>query len=85
MSASIYLLTICLPLGTVLLIFGMRYASAVLQARARLANDEAYRQLAEKAAKAESENAAALSAIQASLADVQKRFTAIETLLKTVE
>lgn len=85
MSAPIYLLTICLPLLTVLLIFGMRYASAVLQARARLANDDAYRQLAEKAAKAESENAAALSAIQASLEDVQKRFTAIETLLKTVE
>ncbi len=85
MSAPIYLLTICLPLVTVLLIFGMRYASAVLQARARLANDDAYRQLAEKAAKAESENAAALSAIQASLEDVQKRFTAIETLLKTVE
>ena len=85
MSAPIYLTTICLPLLTVLIIFGMRYVSAVLQARARLANDDAYRQLAETAAAAESRNSAALSAIQASLEDVQKRFGAIETLLKTVE
>ncbi len=85
MSAPIYLITICLPLLTVLIIFAMRYASAVLQARARLANDDAYRQLAQKAAAAEDHNAAALTAIQASLEDVRQRFGAIETLLKTVE
>ena len=53
MTIALYLLTLCLPLGTILLIFGMRYVSAVLQARARLANDGAYRQIAEKAVTAD--------------------------------
>ena len=45
MSESLYLLSICLPLGAIVLVFGMRYFAATQQARARLANDEAYRQL----------------------------------------
>lgn len=85
MSEHLYLLTICLPLGTILLVFGMRYYSAVQQAKARLANGEAYRQIAEKAVAAESENATALSSIQAALADVRTRLTAIEKILKEVE
>jgi hypothetical protein len=85
MSEHIYLLTLCLPLGTILLVFGMRYFSAVQQAKARLANDEAYRQIAEKAVAVESENATALSSIQAALADVRTRLTSIEKILKEVE
>ena len=85
MSASIYLLTLCLPLGTILLVFGMRYFSAIQQARARLANDDAYRQIAEKAAAAQSETASALSAIQASLAEMKTRLGAVEKILKEVE
>ncbi len=34
MQAHIYLLTICLPLATVLIIFAMRYWSRVAQAKA---------------------------------------------------
>lgn len=41
MSAAIYLTTLCLPLGTILLVFGMRYFAQVQQAKARLANDDA--------------------------------------------
>jgi hypothetical protein len=85
LSASIYLLTLCLPLGTILLVFGMRYFSAIQQARARLANDDAYRQIAEKAAAAQSETASALSAIQASLAEMKTRLGAVEKILKEVE
>ena len=85
MSVFLYLLTICLPLATVLLIFGMRYVSAAQQAKARLANDDAYRRTAEKAAAAETETAAALTAIGATLADVGTRLAAIETILKQVE
>jgi len=85
MTELLYLLTICLPLATVLLVFGMRYFSAIQQARARLANDDAYRQLAEKAATAQAETATALSAIQAALADVRTRLTAVEKILKEVE
>jgi hypothetical protein len=43
MSEHLYLLTISLLLGTILLVFGMRYFSAIQQAKARLANDDAYR------------------------------------------
>ena len=43
MAEHIYLLTIALPMATVLLVFAMRYGSAVLQARAK-GMDEASRQ-----------------------------------------
>ena len=85
MSPPIYLFSICLPFATILLVFGMRYVSAVLQARARLANDDAYRLVAEKAATAQSDTAAVLSSIQAALADVRTRLTAVEKILKEVE
>lgn len=85
MAEHLYLLTITLPLATVLLVFGMRYVSAVQQAKARLANDGAYRQLAEKAATAQAETATALTAIQAALSDVRARLTAVEKILKEVE
>ncbi len=80
-----YLLTISLPLGTILLVFGMRYFSAVQQAKARLENDEAYRQIPEKAVAVQSANATLLSSIQAALAEVGTRLTAVEKILKEVE
>jgi hypothetical protein len=85
MSATIYLLTICLPLATILLVFGMRSYAAVQQARIRLANDDAYRLLAEKSAAAQAESAAALASIAANLGDLQARVVAIEKVLKEVE
>ena len=84
MSEGLYVFTICLPFVTILLVFGMRAVSSAVQARARLANDDAYRSIAQRAATAESEMAAALSAIQAAMADVRQRVAAIETVLKDV-
>ncbi|MES2319084.1 MAG: hypothetical protein V4631_16530 [Pseudomonadota bacterium] len=85
MSETIYLLTLSLPLATILLVFGMRAFAAVQQAKARLANDEAYRQLAEKAAAAQAAAATALASIDANLADVKARLAAVEKVLKEVE
>lgn len=85
MTELLYLLTLCLPLGTILLVFGMRYFSAVQQAKARLANDDAYRRIAETAANAQSDTAAALSSIEAALTDVRSRLVAVEKILKEVE
>ena len=85
MSESVYLLSIFLVLGTILLVFGMRAFSAVQQAKVRNASEATYRQIAEKAVAAASENTAALSSIQTSLADVRTRLTAIEKVLKEVE
>jgi hypothetical protein len=81
----LYLLTLVLPLATVLIVFGMRYYAAVQQAKARLANDDAYRQLAESASAAQSQIATSLAAMAADLSDVRARMTAVETILKAVE
>jgi hypothetical protein len=85
MSERVYLLTICLPLATILLVFGMRYLSAVMQARARLASDEAYRQLAEKTAASHTAAATALASIDATLAELKARVAGVEKVLKEVE
>ena len=85
MTAIFYLLTLVLPLATILIVFGMRYYVAVQQARARLANDDAYRQLAESASAAQSRIATSLAAMEANLSDVRTRMAAIEIILKAVE
>jgi Tfp pilus assembly protein PilO len=85
MTGLYYLLTLCLPLGTVLIVFGMRYFSAIQQARARLANDDAYRRIAESAAAAQTQTVAALSSIEASLADVRTRVASVEKILRDVQ
>ena len=71
MSESVYFLTICLPLATILIVFGMRYRAQVLQARAQAAGN--------------ADSAAALRTIADSLADVQARLAGIEKILKAVE
>jgi hypothetical protein len=66
------------PAAAAVLIFSMKYGSAVAQARVRLGQDEAYRDIAAKAAAAQAGTAAAL-------ADIQSRLVAIEKILKDVE
>jgi uncharacterized membrane protein len=85
METAIYVLTLSLIVGTVLIVFGMKYFSAILAARARLANDDAYRILAEKAVAAQSENQTSLSAVQAELSKVSASLAAVEKILKQVE
>jgi len=85
MSEPLYLLSIGLVLATILLVFGMRYVAAIQQARARLANDEAHRRIAETATLAQSGSAASLASIDARLADIKVRLTAVEKILKDVE
>jgi len=85
MTTMLYLLTLVLPLATILIVFAMRYFAAVQQARARLANDDAYRQLAQSASAAQSQIATSLAAMEASLSDVRTHLAAVETILKAVE
>jgi hypothetical protein len=85
MSAPVYFTTIGLFLGTILAIFGMRYRSAVQQAKARLAHDQAYREIAAKAVAEQADTATAISAIRVSLADIAARLGTIEKVLKEVE
>ena len=85
MSPTIYLLTLSLPLATVLLVFGMKYFSAVQQARARAANDAAYRELAARGSRSQAETAQALTGIQSTLADLETRLGHVERILRQVE
>ena len=85
MTVTLYLMTLLLPLATVLIVFAMRYYAHIQQARARLANDDAYRQLAQSASAVQSQIATALAAIETNLTDVRTRMAAVETILKAVE
>ncbi len=85
MTTTLYLLTLVLPLATILTVFGLRSYAVIQQAKARLANDDAYRQLAQSASAAQSQIAASLAAVEASLSDVRARMAAVETILKAVE
>lgn len=85
MSETIYLLTMLLPLGTILLVFGMKYFSAFQQARARQGEDHGYRELIEKSVAAQSETAAALDSMRADLAELKARVASVEHILKAVE
>ena len=77
MSTNVYLLTLFLPLATILLVFGMKYYAMVQQARARTARDDADRRLAD-------ETLAQLAAINAALARLDARMGAVEKVLKEV-
>jgi Tfp pilus assembly protein PilO len=85
MSEHLYLISLFLFVGTPLAIFGMKYWSATQQAKARLADEGAYRKLAADAATAQSGNAATLSAIQSELSEIKTRMASVERILKEVE
>jgi Sec-independent protein translocase protein TatA len=78
MSAQIYLTSILLILGTILLVFGMKYVSAAMQAWAR-ARGEAL------SASAQSKIPLLLTSIQADNRQMLTRLAAIEKILKEVE
>jgi hypothetical protein len=73
------------PCVTVLLVFAMRYVAKVHEARARLANDGAYRDLAEKAVSLETQATSLMSAVQAELTAITGRLSAVEKILKEVD
>ncbi|KQW96593.1 hypothetical protein ASC94_07045 [Massilia sp. Root418] len=85
MSESIYLLTICLPLGAAVIIFGMKYFSAAFAARARAESDAAYSALAGKAVQAQAAQQATLAAMQAEIARLSGSVASVEKILKQVE
>jgi hypothetical protein len=67
MNEHIYLLTISLPLATVLLVFAMRYGSAVLQARAKGRGDASRQEIQDS-----------LDEIKARLGGIEKILKAVE-------
>lgn len=79
-----YLLTLILPLVTILIIAGMKYWAAAVQSRSAKSAEEAYRGLAEKAVAAQHDSATALSAIQADVARLSGSLATVENILKQV-
>ena len=71
MSSEVFLATISIVLGTILVIYAIRHFSAMQYAKLRAA--------------AEAGNTATLSTIQAGLDDIRTRLGAIEKILKNVE
>lgn len=85
MEPFLYLLTLAVMSGTPLIIFGMKYWSAAYQARAKAQADDAYRELAQKAAAAQADNGTALAAMRVELSQIAERLSAVEKILKAVE
>jgi hypothetical protein len=85
MSTAEYLIFVAPFVVTVLVVFGMKYFSALFQARARMANDALYRALAEKAVAAQSENQAVLTAIRSDLTRFASSLASVEKILQQVE
>ena len=85
MSENIYLLTILSVLGTIVLVFGMRFYAVAYRVRVEVASADAYRDLADKSVSAESRQATSLSSMQTQLADMNTRLSGIEKILKEVE
>lgn len=85
MTENIFFAALFFPAVAAVLIFLMKYTSAILQARVRLAQDEAYREIATQAATAQTNTAAALTALTTKCVDIQLRLAGLEKILKEVE
>jgi hypothetical protein len=85
MSENAFLAAFFFPAAAAVLVFFMKYVSAVLQARVRLAQDEAYREVAAKAAAAQADTATALRAFASDLTAIQTRIAEVYKILKDVE
>ena len=85
MSELVYISTLTLFFGTILIVFGMKYFAAMQQAKAVRANDEDYRKVATQAAAAQAETAATLASMNVQLADVKAKLASVEKLLREVE
>ena len=84
MSEQIYLITLLIIAGTFILVFGMRVLAARQDARARTSKEEAYRELAARAATAQAEAAARLADVMSEVSGVNARLAAVEKMLRDV-
>ncbi len=85
MTTAQYLIFMTPLVGTILVVFGMKYFSALFQARARMANDALYRALAERAVAAQADNQATLAAMRSDLAKFAASLATVEKILQQVE
>jgi Tfp pilus assembly protein PilO len=84
MTALFYVLTLTLPLATILAAVAMWYRATLLKAQAKLENDDAYNKVIGETASAATATAVALSEIKDALVDVRARLASVEKVLKDV-
>jgi hypothetical protein len=84
-KASVFLLVTILVLVTIILICAMKYFAAIRQASQRIASEDGYRALAEKATRAQETSAELLGAIHSGLVRIETRLASVEKVLKEVE
>jgi signal transduction histidine kinase len=84
-KASVFLLVTILVLVTIILVFAMKYFAAIRQASQRVASDDLYRALAEKATRAQETSTELLGAVNSGLARIELRLANVEKVLKEVE
>jgi hypothetical protein len=85
MSIAQYLIFVAPFAVTIMVVFGMKYISAIFQSRARMANDKLFQTLTEKAVMAQTENQAALASIRADLTRFGASLATVEKILQQVE
>lgn len=85
MTTTEYLIFMAPFVGTVLIVFGMKYFSAAFQARTRIFDEASYRALAEKAVAVQAEHQATLSSVRAELSRLAASLATVEKILQQVE
>lgn len=83
--ASSFLMLTLAGIGTVLLIFMMKYLVAIRQAAMSLGNQQSYQDLADRAVRLQEETAEELKALRAEMSAIRERAAEIEKILKSVE
>ncbi|MFC4453582.1 hypothetical protein [Deinococcus sonorensis] len=80
-----YLLTLGLFAGTILLIFALKYLSSIFSTRAQVVEREHYLKLAEDATAVNERLARELATVRADLAGIKERTAEIQHVLQQVE
>ena len=83
--ASAFMIVTVLAIVLGFFVFGMKFFTSIRVARLRAAGDEAYRDLAARAVKAQEEGASAVASLKAGLQDIEARLARVENVLKEVE
>lgn len=78
MNEKIFFAAFFFPSAAAVIIFGMKYVAAIMEAKVRLKQDDAYRDIAAKAAAAQAETAATLAQVLARLAGLEKVLKEVE-------
>lgn len=85
MSETLYLLTLGMIVGTILLIFALKYLSSIFSSRAQVVEREQYIKLAEDAKAVHERLARDLATVREELAGIRESTTQIQHVLRQVE